>query len=91
MKTMLERVEIRAESLRVGDRLTEWCGPWHIGVAEGPSERVTELYPAGCGDESEARAVGFVEAWTDTGVIAGMPAVACSPWQPITVWREVSR
>ncbi len=86
----MERVEIRAENLRIGDRLTEWCGPWHIGVAEGPSERVSEMYHAGY-DGGDTTRAGFVEAWTESAAVVGMPSVTCYPWQTVTVWREVSR
>jgi hypothetical protein len=87
---MLERVEIRAEGLAMGDRLTEWNGPFHIGPAEGPGERVTELYRPGY-EGSYHTMRGFVEAWTDSAGLAGMPSVTCYPWQTVTVWREVSR
>jgi hypothetical protein len=87
---MIERVEIRAENLEIGDRLTEWSGPFHIGAAEGPGERVTELFAAGM-DGSDNTIQGFVEAWTDSAAVAGMPSVTCYPWQTVTVWREVSQ
>lgn len=83
---MLEQVEIRAEELRVGDRLTEWCGPWHIGVAVGPSERVTEVVIVSGPDGADT-----VEAWTATGEYASVPAFSCPDWSSVTVWREVSR
>lgn len=82
----MEAVTIRAEHLRVGDRPMEWSGPWLYGPAEGPGERVTEVFHP----EDRGR-WGMVEAWTDTGIVAGLPAITCYPWQPITVWREVER
>jgi len=85
---MIERVEIPAENLAIGDRLTEWNGPFHIGPAEGPGGRVTELYHPGY-DGSDNTAQGFIEAWTDSAALAGMPSVTCYPWQTVTVWREV--
>jgi hypothetical protein len=82
----MKAVTIPAVQLEIGDRLTEWNGAFHIGPAEGPGERVSELYILTGPDGADT-----VEAWTDTGVMAGMPAITCSDWEAVTVWREVSR
>ena len=80
----MEAVTIRAKHLRLGDRPTEWHDSgFYFGPSEGPGEKITELYIP---DVAEG---GMVEAWTDTGVIAGLPAITCYPWQAVTVWREV--
>jgi len=87
----MKRLTVRADEVRVGDRLTEWWDEYTIGFAEGPGERVTELCPVGCSDHDhdpeDAPNRGMVEAWTDTGVIAGMPALTASPGCLVEVWR----
>lgn len=85
----MRAVTIRADEIRVGDRPTEWSGPWLYGPAEGPGERVTEIARPGDGSDRDPEDAGMVEAWTDTGVVAGLPAITCHPAEPVTVWREV--
>lgn len=83
----MKRLTIRADEVRVGDRLTEWCDGFTIAFAEGPGERVTELSLPGDGSGRDPEDAGMVEAWTDTGMFAGMPAITAAPSDPVEVWR----
>ena len=83
----MKRLTVRADEVEVGDRLTEWGDGFTVGFAEGPGERVSELSRPGDGSDRDPEDAGMVEAWTDTGVIAGMPALTLAPSDQVEVWR----